>query len=529
MASRSAITIDCSAAVLAVLIVLGLMTTSAAAQTWEYSPYDIRLWVAVENLPETSGLAEEIGHDVAVGARLASGVVWRIFPEPAPQTARVDLLTRLDVLAPDQLATQDPDPFQIEPARFSRYHVAASGDGERLRADKLVIVAVRAGDSGYQVEVRELDVATRQWSELYTASTTQLQAIPALALTNVVRAIRPIAKVERVQGRSVLARLRASGLIATPDSPAAVTAGQVMTPVIRRNARNGEPAPNGIYAPAWSYVAVDAREETTVLGTISSGYGSVIPAKGSPRTERLLLGLKPHYTRTRLELRARVAATPGKGPPPPGRLLAGYEVYVKNIGEEKTELLGLTDWNGGIELQPGANLLRLFYIKNGGQLVARLPLVVGHKEQITANVLDDDPRLAAESYVKSLQSRVTDLVARRQILEVRIRNKIKKGDFAAAHKLVADFRNLPTGAQLTRELEDTQRRMSNVSGVTGKRIEKLFLDAHKLLQGFLDPATADKLALEVAEAEKKGPPPAASTPAPAPVPVPTVAPTTPAT
>jgi hypothetical protein len=210
-------------------------------------------------------------------------------------------------------------------------------------------------------------------------------------------------------------------------------------------------------------------------------------------------------------------------------LLPGYEVYVKNIGEENTELVGLTDWNGGIELQPGANLLRLFYIKNGGQLVARLPLVVGQQQQITANVLDDDPRLAAEAYVKSLQSRVTDLVARRQILEVRIRNKLKKGDFAAAKQLVADFRNLPTGAQLTRELEDTQRKMSNVSGVTGKRIEKLFLDAHKLLQSFLDPGAADKLALEVAEAEKKGPPPAASTPAPAPAPAPSAAPMGPTT
>jgi len=113
----------------------------------------------------------------------------------------------------------------------------------------------------------------------------------------------------------------------------------------------------------------------------------------------------------------------------------------------------------------------------------------------------------AEAYIKSLQSRVTDLVARRQILEVRVRSKLKSGDFAAARKLVEEYRSLTTGAQLTRELEETQRRMSNAGGVTGKRINKLFLDAHKLLQGFLDPAGADKLASEVAEAEKKGPPP----------------------
>jgi hypothetical protein len=525
MASRSKSTFRHFAALLLGLLALGLAAETGLAQTWEYSPYNIRLWVVVEPIPHTAGLAEDIGREVAIGARLASGVVWRVFPEAAPQTLRVDLLTRLDALAPEQLRAADPEVFQIDPQRFPRHYVAASGDPERLKADKLVIVTVASSDSGIVVQVRELDVATRQWGDLLSATTSQLEAVSGLALNNVLRAIRPVAKVERVQGRSVFARLRASGLIVEPNSPAGIAAGQVMVPVVRRNQRNGEPMNNGIYAPAWSYVSVDARTETTVSGSISSGYGSVIPAKGGPRTERLLLGLSPHYTSTRMQLRARVPATPGK-PPPLGRLLPGYEVYVKNLGEEKTELVGLTDWEGGIDLQPGPQLLRLFYIKNGGQLVARLPLVVGQQQRVTANVLDDDPRLAVEAYIKSLQSRVTDIVARRRILEVRARAKLKKGDFAGARKLVEDYRNLTTGAQLTRELEDTQRRTSNVGGVTGKRIEKLFLDAHKLLQGFLDPAGADKLAVEVAEAEKKGPPPAAVTPMPPETVAPPIAPAT---
>jgi hypothetical protein len=525
MASWSKSTFRHCAAHWAGLLALCLAAEPALAQTWEYSPYNIRVWIAVEPMPQASGLAEEIGRDVADGARIASGVVWRIFPEAAPAALRVDLLTRLDSLAPEQLLAADPDAFQIDPRAFSRHYVAASGDPERLKADKLVIVTVARSEPGVAVQARELDVATRQWGDLFSATTVQLEAVPGLALTNVLHAIRPLAKVERVQGRAVLARLRASGLIVDANSPAGIAVGQVMVPVVRRNQRNGEPTNNGIYAPAWSYVAVDARTETTVAGTISSGYGSVIPAKGGPRTERLLLGLTPRHTSTRLELRARVPGAPGKGPPPLGRLLPGYEVYVKNLGEETTELVGLTDWEGGIDLQPGEQPLRLFYIKNGGQLVARLPLVVGQQEEVTANVLDDDPRLAAETYIKSLQSRVTDIVARRQILEVRTRAKLKKGDFAGARKLVDDFRNLTTSAQLTRELEDAQRRMSNVGGVTGKRIDKLFLDAHKLLLGFLDPAAADKLAGEVAEAEKKGPPPTAS-PRPAETAAPAIAPAT---
>lgn len=521
MESRLKIAFRCFAA----LLLACLAATPALAQTWEYSPYNIRVWVAVDPELNAEGLAEEIGRDVATGARLAAGVVWRIFPAPAPAALQVDLLTRIDSLSPEQLLAADPDAFRVNPQAFPKFYVAASGDQEQIPIDKLVIIVVAQRDAGIAVRVRELDVATRQWGDLRTAITNQLAATPGLALANFLTAIRPLAKVERVQGSSIFARVRASGLITDETSPAAIREGQVMAPVVRRNQRNGEPMKNGIYAPAWSYVAVDARTETTISGKLSSGYGRVIPAKGGPRTERLLLGLTPQHPATRLELRARVASSPGKGLPPPGRLLPGYEVHVKNIGEEKTELVGLTDWEGGIDLQPGTNPLRLFYIKNGGQLVARLPLVVGHQPRMTANVLDDDPRLAAESYIKSLQSRVTDLVARREVLAVRARAKVAKGDIAAARKLVEEYRSLTTSAQLTRELEETKRRMSNVGGINGKRIDKLFLDAHKLLQGFLDPAAADKLAAEI-EGGGKGAPPTAATPEPAETAAPAIAPAT---
>ncbi len=214
--------------------------------------------------------------------------------------------------------------------------------------------------------------------------------------------------------------------------------------------------------------------------------------------------MKPEFASTRLELRARVPAGSGNrttvGPP-----LAGCEIHAKYPGEENTELVGLTDYSGGIDLLPTEKPLRLFYIKNGGQLLARLPLVVGQQTAITANVMDDDPRLRAEAYIKSLQSRVIDLVARREILAVRIRSKINKGEIEEARQLVSEFRSLTTSVQLTRELDDMQRRSSNVPGITGKRISKVFQDGQKLLAGFLDPEMANKLAREVTEAEQQGP------------------------
>jgi hypothetical protein len=110
-----------------------------------------------------------------------------------------------------------------------------------------------------------------------------------------------------------------------------------------------------------------------------------------------------------------------------------------------------------------------------------------------------------------MQSRVMDLVARREILAVRIRAKIQKREFEQARQLVAEYRRLPTRSDLIRELEQMQNRSRGAVGITAKRIEALYLDCHRLLTKFLDPSTVDQLARAIAEAEKSPP---SATPAP---------------
>lgn len=499
------------ACALAGLLLIICCRSASAQVTWEYSPYEIRLWTCLENHPELSEkLGQEIAQAAVAGARTSAGYVWKVTPSPAPAVLRHDLLERIGAPAPLG-ADERPAMVPLESLRAI--------DATVLRADKLVVVAVRALSSdqtlgaefGYQVSLRELDLPSRQWSDVLQFRSPQLEAIPSVAATGLIRIVRPIVRVERVEGKSIVARIRGGGLITSTNSPAMVKPGQILQPVVRRNGKNGEPLPGGgIYAPAWSYLTVDSQEDTSIGATLYSGYGNVIPAKGGARTERLAIGVRPQYTTTRLELRARQQPT-SPGRPAAGRPLAGYEVYAKIPGEENSTLVGLTDFAGGIDLAAKDHPLKLFYIKNGGQMLARLPLVVGHMPSATALVLDDDPRLQAETFVKAMQSRVMDIVARREILAVRIRSKLKKGDVAAARSLVEEFRALPTRSDLTRELEERQRRTTGTTGVTAKRIEKLFDEGHRLLAKFLDPAVVDVLAREVAEAEKKSPVPASST------------------
>src|SRR4051812_17624680 len=109
METRPKITIRCSA-VLCGLAMIWAGPRAATAQTWEYSPYNIRLWVAVEPTPQTIGLADELGRQVARSARLTSGVVWRVFPDAAPSGMQLDLLTGLEAMTAEQFNAL-PDPF----------------------------------------------------------------------------------------------------------------------------------------------------------------------------------------------------------------------------------------------------------------------------------------------------------------------------------------------------------------------------------------------------------------------------------
>jgi hypothetical protein len=485
---------------------VALCPLATQGQTWDYSPCNVRLFVACERTVDLPpALGQSLEASLARGLRIAGGPAWRIFPAALPQAGEAELVERFDAVTLKSLQAFEPQVLQIVPDPASRYFVAATGDSEQLAADKLLLVVVREASDGWHVRGREFDVATQQWSDVIERKTLQPAALPEVTLDLAARCIRPLAKVEKVDGRSIVARVRAGGL-ASADSRATLRPGSITVPIVRRNARNGEALPGGIYAPQWSYVVIEETRELGFAGKLHSGYGSVIPVKGGPRTERLLLGIEPQHTATTLELRARVPAPKAGAKPVIGRPLAGYEIYAKKLGAENTELMGLTDGFGKIELVPDADPLKLFYIKNGGQMLARLPLLVGQHSSTVANVLDDDPRLLTEAYVKALQYRVMDLVARREILAVRIRAKLKKGDYKAARQLLAEFRALPGSSQLMRELEETQRRMGTTTGVTGQRIERLFAEGRKLLQSFLPPAAAEDLAREIAEAERKGPP-----------------------
>ncbi|MDX1948762.1 MAG: hypothetical protein SFU86_25460 [Pirellulaceae bacterium] len=479
------------------LLLGGMLLSSRsllAQAAWEYSPYDVRLWVAAQPQVELPPAAiDSLSRDLAARGEAVFGSVWSVRASAAPASLRADLLAGAN-LTGERLKLSAPD---------------------LLAADKLIVVSLAPSDLGWEVSAREMDLRTRLWSDATRRDAANIELLPHTAWDAAAACFTPLARIERVEGPQVVARLRAGGLIVDPASRAWIEPEMVLRPIIRRNDRAGEPLPKGgIQQVPWTLLSVRQRIDSLLTCELFSGYRAAIPSRGGVRTDRLALLVRPRYPATRLVLQSRAK------PPQP---LTGYEVHSREPSGTETQLIGVTDWRGSLEIPAGDNALRVFLVKNGNQLLARLPIVPGQAPQLDAPLPDDDLRLQAEGAVTALYSRALDLVARREILAARIRSRLKERKFDEAQVLLDDFRQLETRIDLGRALDTIQQAGRGGDKLTQARIDKLFAEARKVL--LLKPLADDMVNTLAAELAKAT---AAATPAATPMPAPATSAATPA-
>ena len=175
-------------------------------------------------------------------------------------------------------------------------------------------------------------------------------------------------------------------------------------------------------------------------------------------------------------------------------------------------MLGRTDAAGAIRVPAASDPLRVLLIKNGGVLLARLPIVPGLVPELTAEIPDDDPRLEAEGFITGMRENLVDLVTRRQILFVRARKHIEAGELDKAAELVDELRGLQTRTEFLRDLDRRQEKLDTDNIRGGKKIDKLFADLRTLLERFLDPAPIEKISRDLVNA-RSGKSKAAESPA----------------
>jgi hypothetical protein len=144
--------------------------------------------------------------------------------------------------------------------------------------------------------------------------------------------------------------------------------------------------------------------------------------------------------------------------------------------------------------------VRILYIKGGEVLLARLPIVPGLDEQLTAELADDDTRLALEGYLTSVQDNVLDVVARREILMARIRSRIASKKFDEANDLFDQLRRLPTREQIALAIGEQKARNSSKDPAVQAKIDRAVAETQKSVNRFLDPRPIDALQTELNQA-----------------------------
>jgi len=370
-----------------------------------------------------------------------------------------------------------------------------------LAKDKLYLLGVTDEGDSWKVQVRELDLHTRTIGAVFERVVEDPSRLPDEAFDAIAESFHPIARVNASQGKSAELTVRAGGLVQSKESPLYVGSRAVLRPVIRRNNRLGEPLKAGVVEVEWTYIFVDHEKNGQLQCQVWSAMRNPIAGRTSSRTQRFGLLVRPTGRPTELKLVAKGDES---------HTLKGYDVFAKTpqpIGkdeelteEEEPKKLGQSDWRGVIEIDPIKSGVRVVYIKNGQQLLARLPMVPGYYPEQTAILPNDDSRLKVESYVTGIQNSLLDLVIQQKVLEIRIKGKIKQKKFDEANTLLDELRELTSLEDLEVLLQSKEREIfaTKLDLRLEKKITQLFQQTRALMAKYLDPELESKLVQEVA-------------------------------
>jgi hypothetical protein len=176
--------------------------------------------------------------------------------------------------------------------------------------------------------------------------------------------------------------------------------------------------------------------------------------------------------------------------------LVGYEVYSRPPDEKQsTRLIGRTDWRGELRIERDADEpVQVLFVRNGQQLLGKLPVVPGDQRLLVAPLRDDELRLEAEGFLLGVQDSLVDLVARREVLAARIRRAIEAGELDEAETLLGQLRQLDTQDDFARRVQQRKQTLTTVDPQVQQKIDELFAQTRSLLGKYLSQDQVNELA-----------------------------------
>ena len=211
--------------------------------------------------------------------------------------------------------------------------------------------------------------------------------------------------------------------------------------------------------------------------------------------------------------------------------LQGYNVYAKSPkidpeaeGDAPTLLIGQTDWRGAIEVtqdifqNQGTTKLVVIYVRNGQQVLARLPIVPGYRALEEVKLPNDDYRLQYEAFFVGFQNSILDYTVQQAVYKIRIEHHINKDEEEKARKLLKELSKVPSAVALNDVLSKREASLQddpNIDANTKRKIEGMFEKTRKLINEYLQGNDVEGnvlVKMESAVRAKFGDPPAPMTP-----------------
>lgn len=360
--------------------------------------------------------------------------------------------------------------------------------------DKIFIVRVSTDAPQSQVTVVEMDRLMRHFGAPTTESLGELTSSRIDVVASAIRdSFRPMVRIDEAGRKTATGLVRGGGLIVSDDSPGRINVGDILEPMLRKEDRNGKPF---VVGPMdWSFLITQQADHRIVKMDFWSGRAGNLQGRKNNRTYRMGLRVKPRGRGSELKLHAKDNVD---------QALVGYEIYDKDLETEKTTFVGRTDWKGTLEIMPTDGPFRLLYVKNGGSILARLPIVPGLHRQDVANLVGDDDRLQAEAYINGIQNAIIDLVSVRELFKRRVQLRIERGEIDKAEELMIALRKQPT----SRELNDAigKRKVAFLDSIKNpsqlKKVDNMFSTTQDLLGKFINPKFIQDLETEFIAATK---------------------------
>lgn len=360
--------------------------------------------------------------------------------------------------------------------------------------DKIFIVRLQTRVAPATVDVVELDTLMQYFggvAHYNMISPTNVAMSVGIAVRD---AFSPVVRIDDAGKKNAKGLVRAAGLTLDPESPIHLRVGEVLVPLVRKDDRNGRPLTLGPLDFAYLYVTEELEHGVNM--DFYSGRMTTLQGRKNNRTHRMAIRLKPRRDSTMLRLHAK-----GQVNEP----LIGYELYGKELDSTEMTFVGRTDWNGQLNIDKIDRPLRLLYVKNGGAVLARLPIIPGHHETVVADLAGDDMRLQAEAYIRGVQNAIVDLVAIRELFKARINMRIKEGNIKEADELLETLRNEPSNEKIANDMGVKQTMFLKAIGRNPnqqRKVDEMFSETRELLSKQINPRIINELELALIAAKQ---------------------------